>query len=256
MNRDAFDALTHRRGALDLARSIIASQGVVGLYKGGMPHMLIAPFTVLYYSMYDEFLVRGRGMTPVGSSAHELVPLGAAVCARTLETLVRMPLELVRTMMQTSEASVTLGSCLRAQFSQPPHAWWRGTLPTLLRDVPFSAFYWLGYEQAKSRVRIPEGTVPSSSLRAALESFASGAGAGMLAALLIAPLDVIKTVRQHHLIGGRAASYADIFESLRSDPARAFAGLGPRLVRIPMGLATMMAALEATKRSFERRRAA
>jgi len=80
----------------------------------------------------------------------------------------------------------------------------------------------------------------------------SGAGAGMFAAVVTTPVDVIKTIRQQQ--GGGTTSYATILRTLRDSPAVAFAGLGPRLVRIPVGMATMMAALEHTKRSFEQRR--
>ena len=48
------------QGALPLARQIWATQGLRGLYMGGGPHMLIAPYTVLYYSMYDELRCRGK----------------------------------------------------------------------------------------------------------------------------------------------------------------------------------------------------
>ena len=74
----------------------------------------------------------------------------------------------------------------------------------------------------------------------------------MFAAVVTTPVDVIKTIRQQQ--GGGTTSYATILRTLRDSPAVAFAGLGPRLVRIPVGMATMMAALEHTKRSFEQRR--
>ena len=77
------------------------------------------------------------------------MPLGAAVCARTVETSIRMPLELLRTMMQTAAPGVTLQGCTHALVQQGPGSWFRGMVPTLLRDVPFSAIYWLGYETAK-----------------------------------------------------------------------------------------------------------
>ena len=129
--------------------------------------------------------------------------------------------------------------------------------PTLLRDVPFSATYWLLYETAKRHVVIPEESVASATTRTFLQSLACGAGAGVTAAVLIAPLDVIKTVRQHHMTSGQASSYASILQSIRDTPRVAFAGIGPRLVRIPAGLATMMATLEVTKGFFlERRRRA
>ena len=133
-------------------------------------------------------------------------------------------------------------------------AWFRGMTPTLLRDVPFSAVYWLLYETAKQRVRVPEEAVRSATLRTFIQSLVCGAAAGMAAALVCAPLDVVKTVRQHKLEDGTAASYADILGRIRRSPAAAFAGLGPRLVRIPMGLATMMAGIEVTRLGFEQRR--
>mmetsp|Transcript_53465 Transcript_53465/g.144128 ORF Transcript_53465/g.144128 Transcript_53465/m.144128 type:complete len:144 (+) Transcript_53465:69-500(+) len=94
-------------GSVALARRILETQGLRGLYQGAHPHMLIAPFTMFYYSVYDELLQRG--------GAGPLAPLGAAVCARTLETTLRMPLELVRTQMQAAEGTVTLWQCFRAQ---------------------------------------------------------------------------------------------------------------------------------------------
>jgi len=217
--------------------------------------MLVAPYSIFYYSVYDELLVRGRAVSTTRSHphGHPLVPLGAAVCGRTLETSIRMPVEVLRTMMQTSGAAVTMSGALRTLASQPPSTWFRGMVPTLLRDVPFSAIYWCGYEYGKSRVQIPERLVPNGSVRTLLQSFICGAGAGIVAGVLTTPVDVIKTVRQHEVHAGAQSTYANILQIIREKPAVAFAGIGPRLVRIPCGLATMMAGLEVTKRWFESR---
>eukprot|EP00927_Polykrikos_kofoidii_P055531 TRINITY_DN4975_c1_g3_i1.p1 TRINITY_DN4975_c1_g3~~TRINITY_DN4975_c1_g3_i1.p1 ORF type:complete len:363 (+),score=47.13 TRINITY_DN4975_c1_g3_i1:75-1091(+) len=249
-----------RQSAFAVAKNVIASQGLRGIYKGGVPHMCIAPYTIFYYSIYDELLVWGRGATSSASAGggggvgHPLVPLAAAVCARTLETSLRMPFELVRTMMQTSGSSVTLTGCLRSLARQPPSAWFRGMVPTLFRDVPFSAIYWFGYEEAKLRLTIPETWIESRSMRTWAHSFMCGAASGMVSAILIAPVDVIKTVRQHNIEVGVTSGYSGILKTLRAHPSRAFAGLGPRLVRIPLGMATMMSGLELTRHLFERRR--
>ena len=99
-----------RQGAIPLTRHIFARQGLSGLYKGGAVHMLISPYTVFYYSMYTELLSWGRTTTFSSSrpNGHPLVPLGAACLARSVETCVRMPLELLRTMMQAQSNSPPL----------------------------------------------------------------------------------------------------------------------------------------------------
>ena len=241
-----------------MARDIHARHGVRGLFTGGTAHMLISPFTVFYYSIYDEALARRRHATATESSprGHALVPLGAAVVGRTVETIVRMPFELVRTMMQTSDGTLSMRECMTAVATQPPTHWFRGTVPTLMRDVPFSGLYWWLYEEAKARVVLPDGWVSSGTLRTAIQSFVSGATAGLAAAILTTPADVIKTARQRHqaTAGEADVSYSSILRTLREQPSVAFAGLGPRLVRVPAGLATMMAGLEAARWIFERRR--
>ena len=86
-------------------------------------------------------------------------------------------------MMQTSGASSTFSSVARTLLHQPYSTWFRGMVPTLLRDVPFSAIYWCGYEYAKKKVHIPEQAVGSGSLRTLVQSFVCGAGSGITRSL-------------------------------------------------------------------------
>lgn len=55
-----------------------------------------------------------------------------------------------------------------------PKALWRGLLPTMLRDVPFSGIYWMGYERIKHR--LSEG----NNLSHFQTSFIAGASSGMV----------------------------------------------------------------------------
>lgn len=236
-----------------VALEIFRTHGVRGLYRGLDTQLLIAPYTVLYYTIYDELLQLQQNRT--------FAPLSSAIVARTIETTLRMPLELLRTQLQAAEGHVTLWQLMSKQRKQPMGIWMRGWSSTLLRDVPFSAIYWFAYEFAKKRVPEP-GHIENSGLRTLAHSFGCGGSAGMFAAFVTTPVDVVKTLRQklpsNAPLSGRVAvplsnSYSDILRCLTSNPLSAFTGLAPRLLRIPLGMATMMSGLETSKWVFQRR---
>lgn len=68
---------------------------------------------------------------------------------------------------------------------------WKGLVPTLWRDVPFSALYWLGYEKMKETLK--KRTLNLNEFSA---SFICGLSAGGFAAFITTPFDVAKTHRQ------------------------------------------------------------
>jgi solute carrier family 25 protein 39/40 len=104
------------------------------------------------------------------------------------------PLELIRTKLQSER--LTYGELARAVASACAAGGWRalwlGWAPMMMRDVPFSAIYWAGYETAKAKL-IARSRRHQSTFAI---SFAAGAAAGTVASLVTLPLDVIKTRRQ------------------------------------------------------------
>jgi len=79
-----------------------------------------------------------------------------------------------------------------------------GLRPTLWRDVPFSAIYWLCLEQMRDAWnRKNAGDLggsahhqPLSPIRQASQAFVNGAVSGMVAAACTTPFDVVKTRQQ------------------------------------------------------------
>jgi len=134
--------------AWNLSMHVMKTDGIRGLYRGLDTQLLIAPYTVIYYSMYDE-LLHWQGN-------HALAPLYAACMARTIEVTLRNPLELLRTQLQAASGRLTLLELLRQRRHEPLTTWMRGLSPTLLRDVPFSAIYWLAYENSKKTLAVPD----------------------------------------------------------------------------------------------------
>jgi len=209
-------------------RYIYVREGVAGIYAGLAPTLVMAvPATVLYFTAYDNLKMH------FGQSNNSFAPALSGMAARVLASAATSPFELVRTLMQSeagSSASVaaasaagasapiglhhttTIGSFRAIVASSGVTGLWRGLEPTLWRDVPFSAVYWLLLEHARTRLRRMDtehvsssssssggnssAATGSASLLAWAQDFASGAGAGMLAASITTPMDVAKTRRQ------------------------------------------------------------
>jgi solute carrier family 25 protein 39/40 len=146
------------------------------------------------------------------------------------------PLELSRTLMQ-HDSTLTLWSTLR------PRQIFRGLIPTLLRDVPFSGIYWVSYESIKTQLLRLDPTSKNINT----STFLSGALSGILAAGLTTPFDVIKTRIQ---ISEGKVNLREVVGR-----GRLFSGIGPRVARVAPACAVMIWAYEAVNGWYlERRR--
>lgn len=86
------------------------------------------------------------------------MPLVAGATARTWAATIVSPLELVRTKMQSKRLSYfEIGQALRSLLQYHGiTGLWKGLGSTLLRDVPFSAIYWVLYEWFKATIVPPK----------------------------------------------------------------------------------------------------
>ncbi|XP_049770597.1 probable mitochondrial glutathione transporter SLC25A40 isoform X1 [Schistocerca cancellata] len=270
---------THFSGTVDAFVKIVRTEGVTSLWSGLSPTLVLAvPLTVIYFTSYEQLrlLIRDRhgGVQPVWG------PLVAGAVARTWSVSVVSPLELVRTKMQSRRLSyLEIGEALKTLYlTRGVMGFWRGLGSTLLRDVPFSALYWLNYEALKSKFGPP---TPSVSF-----SFFAGAVAGSIAAIVTNPFDVVKThqqidVGEKEIYSGkrkpggpwsvvanamagslrhskdppkRGSSMAEVLRRIYSQHGMRglFAGLAPRLVKVAPACAIMISSFEYGKSFFRR----
>ena len=173
-----------------VARLIFQKEGILAFWRGLSPTLLMAvPATVIYYVGYEQLRDILNPITQTYS------PFLAGSLARVVAASTISPIELVRTRMQSGIPN-PVASTMDLIKTQGISTLWRGLVPTLWRDVPFSGLYWMTYEILRRRLDESTQTAHWSPFRIA---FVSGALSGVLAATLTTPFDVVKTLRQVYL---------------------------------------------------------
>ena len=83
-------------------------------------------------------------------------PLLSGSIARIMAATAISPIELLRTKMQYhgphGSISAVAGIVGQALRREGPGLLWKGLVPTLWRDVPFSGIYWVGLESIRRRL--------------------------------------------------------------------------------------------------------
>uniref|UniRef100_A0A1I8HEP8 Mitochondrial carrier protein n=1 Tax=Macrostomum lignano TaxID=282301 RepID=A0A1I8HEP8_9PLAT len=241
---------------LDALLKIVRHEGPQSLYSGLSATLILAiPSTVIYFTSMD-LLKAGLGYRPPNDTAGKAwVPPVAAVSARLVSVMCMSPLELT----QRTDWSVVLRSASAEVRAHGLFSLWRGAVPTLLRDVPFSAIYWLTFDSART-ARLRSAGADSLSLT---EAAGLGGLAGLIAGLATLPFDVVKTHKQMEL-GVRAAAEASaanaagnssVWKAMRDLVKRGglaalFTGVTPRLLKVVPASAIMVGSFECLKNYF------
>lgn len=251
-----FDVVTRRMQAQRVFTSstavlsrLLNEEGVSALFRGLGPTLFMFVTTnALYFPLY-EFM-----RTTMDRHDHStLTPLVAGMASRTVVVTVSSPIEFLRTQMQTVSAAVggSAGSAARNIWSAGGlKNLWTGLIPTLWRDVPFSALYWFLVE----RFRLTLGGHDRTKHTFGLHFFA-GSMAGCIAAAVTTPFDVMKTHMQMHTASSDASSgvlqrrknVADVCKQIyEANPTwRAFfRGFTPRVAKIAPASAVMISTFE------------
>ncbi|RCH79844.1 hypothetical protein CU097_001938, partial [Rhizopus azygosporus] len=223
------NGINEYKGTLDGLVKIFRNEGLFALWRGLVPGLIMAlPATAIYYVGYDHMRDYAR-LKFRDNLVDTYSPLWAGGVARTISGLVVSPLELFRTRMQSTEGSQGFSAVWRGVqemvHREGPRALWRGLLPTMLRDVPFSAIYWMGYEEMKHSPSL-------ANLSHFQASFIAGASSGMIAAVVTTPFDVVKTQRQVTAYAAEARLTHIIRKiAIRDGIAGFFRGSVPRVVK-------------------------
>ena len=231
-------------GPLKILRKIFLTEGFSGIYAGLAPTLVMGiPNTVLYFFSYDEISPRLQKRYPSDHPGSSAVPAVAGGSARFIASLSTAPLELLRT-QQAARAGGSLGDPtasgggmiaeLRTMVrSDGALSLFRGAWPTLMRDVPFSAIYWVCIESMRDFWRnrhrdqqhlsnrnnnsnndIPSSSSSISTSEQTVEALINGCVSGVIAAAFTTPLDVLKTRSQVAVIPDTTPTKATAVETI------------------------------------------
>lgn len=186
------------KNSFDCFGKVFRNEGLRGLYSGVLPQLVgVAPEKAIKLTVND--LVRGKftdvktGSIPVWS---EILAGGSAGACQVIFT---NPLEIVKIRLQVQGEAIRAAAQEGETIKKRSAMWivrhlglaglYKGASACLLRDVPFSAIYFPTYNHLKKGLF---GESPTKKI-GILQLLTAGAIAGMPAAYLTTPCDVIKT---------------------------------------------------------------
>lgn len=216
------------------------------------------PATIVYFVGYESIRNRMQSYR-ILPKEEVLAPLLAGASARVIAATLISPLELIRTNMMSQEGSAgsvrqvmaqVTGACRQHGMS----VLFKGLVPTLWRDVPFSAIYWASFEAIKRRLAQYLGSDDRPSNQFTV-SFVSGAASGVLAATATTPFDVAKTRTQIQISKTGNIQPQRMLHVLHTiwreeGLAGVTRGLVPRICKVAPACAIMIGSYEAGKSFF------
>lgn len=205
------------RNSFDCFKKVIRHEGIFGLYRGLAPQLMgVAPEKAIKLTVND--FVRDKLYDKNGN-----IPLYCEIlaggCAGASQIIFTNPLEIVKIRLQVA-GEIAGGNKVRAWNVVKDlglFGLYKGARACLMRDIPFSAIYFTVYAHTKARLADDNG------YNHPLTLLLAGAIAGIPAASLVTPADVIKTRLQVKARAGQT-TYTGVFDAAR----KIMAEEGPR----------------------------
>lgn len=202
-------------GTYDCLRKTVSKEGILGLYKGmGAPLAGVAPMMAI--SFFGFGLGKQLQQTASGKPLmyHQIFLSGCL--AGVFTTVIVAPGERIKCLLQVqssggrSKYAGPLDCAVRLYKEQGIRSVYKGTVLTLIRDVPSNGLYFLTYEYLKD-VLTPEGQ--SVSQLSTPRILLAGGVAGILNWVIALPPDVLKSNFQT-AADGKYRGLADVLRAL------------------------------------------
>lgn len=211
---------------IDVMRTRLQAKGVTSkltpqtFLKGLTPQFTLAiPAGALQFAAYewakDQFSKAGMAGALPEVVCGAVGALGASV--------IRVPQEVLKQRIQADIYPNVISGFTTLMKTEGPAGLYKGYFATISRDVPWNALSFMFFGQAKGLFRSLTGRSPDTQ-----ENLVLGALSGMTAAVIMTPVDVVKT---RLMTGGATGGIAGTFNAILKDEGAAvlMKGVVPRV---------------------------
>ena len=204
------------KNTFDCLKQIVIKEGPTGLYRGmGAPIAGVAP---MYAVCFFGFGL-GKKLQQSHPDAELTLPqlFNAGMLSGVFTTVIMAPGERIKCLLQMKQFNGPI-DCAKALYRQGGlRSIYKGTVATLLRDIPASGTYFMTYEGIK-RVLTPEGSNLSSG-----RIIVAGGMAGIFNWMVALPFDVMKSRLQTAPEGMYPKGVRDVFKQImREESVKTF----------------------------------
>lgn len=245
-------------------------EGVRGLYRGvSAPLVAVSPMFAVSFWSYDigQRLVKSYGQWGMSEeeksrqsytfSNLDICMAGAISAIPT--TGIMAPSERIKCLLQVQANEVEKGGkarysgmldCAKQVLKEGGMAsLYKGTMATLVRDIPGTVAYFGTYELAKKELMKMQGIDPNKGKLSVISVLSAGGLAGMACWAVCIPADVIKS-RYQTAPEGKYNGLVDVYKALIKEEGYAglFRGIRPALLRAFPANAACFLGMEVTKK--------
>eukprot|EP00088_Acartia_fossae_P001026 TRINITY_DN10389_c0_g1_i3.p1 TRINITY_DN10389_c0_g1~~TRINITY_DN10389_c0_g1_i3.p1 ORF type:complete len:695 (-),score=135.35 TRINITY_DN10389_c0_g1_i3:366-2450(-) len=197
------------RNSFDCFKKVLRHEGFSGLYRGLVPQLMgVAPEKAIKLTMND--FARDKLRQANGGNLPYWAEMIAGGCGGASQVMFTNPLEIVKIRLQVA-GEIAGGAKISAWSVIKDLGFfglYKGSRACFLRDIPFSAIYFPAYAHLKPAFADENG------YNSPLSLLTAGAIAGMPAASLVTPADVIKTRLQVVARAGQT-TYTGVLDATR-----------------------------------------
>jgi solute carrier family 25 carnitine/acylcarnitine transporter 20/29 len=246
---------------LGMFTNTFKTEGIRGLYRGvSAPIMAVTPLFAMSFWSYDmgQRLIRWTNNTDNNTELSLTQKCVAGGLSAIPTTLITAPSERVKCLLQIQQASSASSTKYKGMLDCASQVYksggmkslYRGSMATLLRDIPGSVAWFGMYEFIKFKMMEWQGIKDTSQL-SPMAVLSAGGMAGMACWTVSIGPDVLKS-RYQTAPDGMYTGLGDVFTKLMKEEGVAglFTGIRPALIRAFPANAACFFGMEVARKLF------